>query len=163
MIIKENSKRVKVEYILLFKINIHVKINWVIDMKLNKKGWALDIEIFYIGVFVLCLIIAIFGIIKLNLLLGRDKNKNFNYETLETKLVNASKEYIDDKDKISENEIITSSELISKNYLDELKDEDNTDCTGYVEVEVSDEMEYKAYITCFDYTTKGYRASKEQK
>lgn len=131
-------------------------------MKLNKKGWALDIEIFYIGVFVLCLIIAIFGIIKLNLLLGKDKVKNFNYETLETKLVAASKNYINDKDKISENEIITSAELINKNYLDELKDGDNTDCSGYVEIKVSDTMEYKAYITCFDYTTKGYRTNKDK-
>lgn len=132
-------------------------------MKLNKKGWALDIEIFYIGIFVLCLIIAIFGIIKLNLLLGKDKTKNFNYETLETKLVNASKNYIDEKDKISENEIVTSAELISRNYLDELKDGDDTDCSGYVEVEVSDTIEYKTYISCFDYTTKGYKASKDQK
>lgn len=133
-------------------------------MKLNKNGWSLTSEIVYMIIFAICLLIAIIGIIRMNLLVGHNNNENnsnFNYSYLEEKLEEAAKNYINDKEEIFDEEIIKSSILKSGGYLTDFKDGDNTDCKGYVEVKVEEDIIYKSFITCFDYTTKGYDYKKE--
>ncbi len=51
---------------------------------------------------------------------------------------------------------ITSEELLATPYLDNLEIE-NDKCTGYVIVELNGVYEYKAYIKCNNYKTKGYK------
>ncbi len=134
-------------------------------MKLNKNGWALDIEIFYIIIFVLCLIIAIIGIIRMDLLMGRDKidvqgTDSFNYTSLETKLKDAAEEFLNDKSVLSSEELVTVSALKRSDYLEEFKDGNGESCDGYVEAKISETIEYKTYISCYNYKTEGYDSKK---
>lgn len=133
-------------------------------MGLNNNGWSLGREVFYIIIFVICLVIAIIGIIRMNLFMGDTPafdNDTFDYNLLEIKLVNASKNYIDNKDKVSNKEIIKSSLLINEGYMNDLKDGVGEECSGYVEATVDEVIEYKAYVSCFNYTTAGYDSKKD--
>lgn len=134
-------------------------------MKLNKNGWALDIEIFYIIIFVLCLIIAIIGIIRMDLLMNHNKEDfkgtdSFNYTSLETKLKDAAEEFLNDKSVLNSEELVTVSTLKRTEYLEEFKDGNGEACDGYVEAEISEVIEYKTYISCYNYKTEGYDLKK---
>ncbi len=87
------------------------------------------------------------------------KKKTSVYKDLEAKLVDAEKKYVDAQflypDK-NETLKTTSEELISNGYLDELKIKDQ-ECLGYVVVNFEDSVyQYKGYISCAKYKTKGY-------
>lgn len=88
------------------------------------------------------------------------KAKTKDYKELENKLVEAEKKYVDANFLYPEDksELKTSAqELIDNNYLDSLK-KDDSDCTGYVIVKQNNTVyEYKAYIKCDKYMTKGYK------
>lgn len=130
-------------------------------MKLNNNGWSLGREVFYIIIFAVCLIIAIIGIIKMNLFMGKMPNSDtFNYSSLETKLVNASISYLYNKEKISNYELITSKTLITNGYIDNFVDGAGEECNGYVEATTTDEISYKAFVSCYNYTTTGYSSKK---
>ncbi len=86
------------------------------------------------------------------------KNQNKDYEKLEDKLLDSTKKYVDTNFLYPEGNDtlkVTSSELIEKNFLDELK-VNNDKCTGYVKVYNDGVYQYKVYIKCSNYTTKGY-------
>lgn len=130
-------------------------------MKLNKKGWSLGREMFYLILFAVCLVIAIIGIVRMNLLFGKMPSADtFNYNALEEKLISASKSYIENKEKIDESGVIKSKKLIEKGYLNSLNDGANAECAGYVITSVTDTISYNAYISCYNYTTQGYSSSK---
>lgn len=102
-----------------------------------------------IGIFVL---LTTFGIVY--------KNKSTVYKELEEKIVEAGKQYIDAKflypnDK---EEVKTKVQtLIEEGYLDEFVVEDKT-CDGYVVVKKGRTVyEYKGYVHCGQYKTKGYQ------
>ena len=92
-------------------------------------------------------------------ILGFMLKKNLNhYDDLEKKLLDSGIKYIDIKFLYPEgNDIvkITSKELIDNNYLDNLNYEDDT-CVGYVTVKLKKVYQYKSYIKCKNYITKGY-------
>ena len=86
------------------------------------------------------------------------KSKFNEYDVIEKKLLDSGIKYIDIKFLYPEgNDVVkvTSDELIQNGYLDELKYNDNI-CTGYVTVRLEKVYQYKAYIKCGNYTTKGY-------
>lgn len=92
------------------------------------------------------------------------KNKTGNYKRLEDKIIEAEKRYVDEKFLYPQDEkkvVITVKELIEAGYLDNL-DIENDNCEGYAEVyKVNSVFEYKGFIKCNKYQTKGYEKSIE--
>lgn len=87
------------------------------------------------------------------------KNKSNGYKLLEEKLVEAEKKYADAKFLYPQNgEIvkITAHEMIENGFLDALKYEGET-CDGYVTLQKNGTTyQYKGYVNCSNYKTKGY-------
>lgn len=87
------------------------------------------------------------------------KNKTSIYKNLEEKLVEAEKKYVDAKFLYPKDDefLKTDTEiLVKEEYIKNLKIKDE-ECTGYVEVFKNDTVyDYKAYIKCDNYETKGY-------
>ena len=101
-----------------------------------------------VGIFAL---LTIFGFLY--------KNKTSIYKELENKIVEAEKKYVDAKflyPDTNKSVKTTSQELISSGFLEELKANDEV-CEGYAVVTKDGvAFNYKGYIKCNDYQTKGY-------
>lgn len=98
------------------------------------------------------LLVLILTILGLNI-----KNQNKEYKELETKLKQAAIGYYGEKPSlISNNGTITSEEL--SNYDNTINMTIKEDiCTGYVKTTSNMGIyEYKPYISCNNYQTKGY-------
>ena len=117
-------------------------------MKLNNKGWGLNTLLIISACLFLFLLIAAYYIY----VLYGSFNKNNYYKGLEEKLVDSAKKY-NSKSKISYNKL---KEL---GYINNLKDENNNECDGYV---LYDNNTYTAYINCENYITDGYYANKNK-
>ncbi len=86
------------------------------------------------------------------------KSKTKVYKELENKLVEAEKKYADAHFAYPETGIVKTdaNTLIEEGFLDNLKINDK-ECTGYATVgHDSVAFEYKGYVKCDNYTTKGY-------
>ena len=86
------------------------------------------------------------------------KNKTKGYKELENKLAEAEKKYADAHFAYPETGIVKTDAhtLIKEGYLDHLKLNDS-ECTGYATVgHDSVAFEFKGYVKCENYTTKGY-------
>ena len=103
------------------------------------------------------LVILIFGILTVFGFIY--KNKTSVYKELENKLVEAEKKYVDAKflyPQGNENLKVTSEILIKNEFMDELKINDEV-CDGYATIKRKGTVfEYKGYVKCNNYTTKGY-------
>lgn len=104
------------------------------------------------GILTLFILLTLFGIMY--------KQKSSGYKELEKKLVEAEKKYADahfvypDAGEIEKTEAET---LIKEGFLDHLKINEE-ECTGYAIVtHESMVYEYKGYVKCDKYTTKGYK------
>jgi len=89
------------------------------------------------------------------------KGKDEKYEKIEKRLVKATSSYVDNKflyPEGNEELKILTKDLIENEFLkvEELKVNNDT-CTGYVMLKKDMVYEYKAYIKCKNYTTKGYK------
>lgn len=112
-------------------------------------------KLYYVwGIVVLAvfILLIIYGIVY--------KSKSYVYKELEQKLVNAEKKYVDVKflypidDKVV---TIPAKEMIENGFLDSTRVGDET-CEGYVTIKKGNTVyEYKAYVKCKNYTTKGYK------
>lgn len=146
-------------------------------MNKYKNGWGISTEIIMIFAFLVCLLIAIFYINKMGLLnnpenrgiTSKEKEvvtNNTTYTDIESDLKSAAKSYVNHEyDEIGiDTLIITSSTLIENSYLGKMEDPDDSNgyCTGYVEVEeTNDRIKYTPYINCKKYYTKGYVKRKD--
>ena len=86
------------------------------------------------------------------------KNKMKPYFDLESTLVEKTKSYYEQGHTYpTGDEIVkvTYAELKENNVYSDLKINDS-ECDGYVTVKSNGAIEYKGYIKCPDYTTKGY-------
>ena len=87
------------------------------------------------------------------------KNKTSAYKELEKQLAEASKKYVEVKfsyPNSGESVKVTIEQLKAMNLIEELKINDET-CNGYAIISrPSTVFEYKGYVTCQNYTTKGY-------
>ena len=86
------------------------------------------------------------------------KNKYKGYFDLEDKLVKNTQKYYESNHeypKKGSEEKIFLKELRDNEVIDELIYNDDK-CDGYVIVKNNNVIEYKAYIKCNNYTTKGY-------
>ena len=126
-------------------------------MKLNNKGWGTMEMILLVCGLLIALLVAIFFISKLY---GSfDKTiSNKNYFELETKLESAAKEYVRDNNIQIDGETRISYETLKEhNKIDNLYDQDNNSCTGYVTISRIDNVNYyKGYISCPNYISDNY-------
>ena len=85
------------------------------------------------------------------------KNDNKEYKTLEKKMTDVAKAYYGEKPNLlKNNETISLQDLsdYDKTLTNKINDEE---CTGYVKTTSNMGIfDYKAYIKCNEYTTKGY-------
>lgn len=87
------------------------------------------------------------------------KHKASEYKKLEENLVNAAEKYVefkflypDEKQSIK----ISLEEMQNAEFIEELKKDDDV-CDGYVILEHDGFVyQYKGYVSCSKYTTKGY-------
>lgn len=90
------------------------------------------------------------------------KNKMKPYKDMERSLVDASKKYVEIEFSYPQDGSslkISSADLQEKASLPELKHDDDV-CEGYAVVKKkSGAYDYKGYIKCPSYTTKGFEAS----
>lgn len=152
-------------------------------MKTNKNGWGISTEIIFIVIFMLFLLVAIYGINKIGLLdpsakanlesevikhKKTENGKDTTYEDIEETLKQSAKEYVKANYKSLGIDVlvITSNSLINNGYIskDELTDPDRILklCSGYVEVEkVGKKAAYSPFISCSKYHTDGYIKRKD--
>ena len=86
------------------------------------------------------------------------KAKTSPYLDLEKTMVSKTKSYYEmdhSYPQKGQSVIITFEDLKNANMMEELKVNDDT-CEGYVKVENTGVIEYKAYIKCKSYTSKDY-------
>lgn len=87
------------------------------------------------------------------------KNKSTIYKDLENRLVDAEKKYVDAKFLYPNNGEplkITAKEMMDAGFLESMKLESET-CEGYAVIQKNGTVfEYKGYVKCKNYTTKGY-------
>ena len=141
---------------------------------MNKNGWGLRVELFYILIFLFCLVVATIGLNRLGFL-GENNNalvkpdnsgsETYSYEPLETKVVNAAKKYYQDMyNGVGDDIVIVRvSTLQANGYLGELVDDKNKACSGYAKVITSSggQQVYVSYIKCSRYTTTGYEGEND--
>jgi len=157
-------------------------------MKLNNKGWGMREMIIYMCILAFLLLLAAYMINSLynnvstnynnnnvvtestNTLIEKEDNNtqpvtentiNYDYyHNLETKLYNATLNYLNDYQTDLEHDIlnITSDDLIGLNYIEELyNDNSSSKCSGFSNVyKENDEYVIKSYINCGEYVTEGY-------
>lgn len=124
-------------------------------MKLNKKGWGtLEMFLLSAGLFI-ALLVAVYFISKLYGSFDRSID-NKHYANLETKLASAAKRYVLENNVSIDNEITIKYDVLrNMGYINDLVDEYNNNCTGYVLVTKIDFVNnYKAYISCNNYKTE---------
>ncbi len=130
---------------------------------MNKNGWGLRFELFFILIFVICILISTIGLHSIGLLGGDEDNlvnsgvdSDFDYDALEERVADAGKQYyLDNYPNGSDNTIIVSVDtLINSGYLKSVLDERDKKCTGYVKLLRNGNQ--VAYLDCSRYQTVGY-------
>ena len=131
---------------------------------MNKNGWGLRAELLIILLFLICLVISVIGLNRVGLI-GENSNSlmnpgdTFNYDSVEQKMITATKKYYQENYTGTEENIIIvrTSTLQSRGYLGKLYDGKNKECSGYVKIINSKGTPiYVAYLNCPNYYTTGY-------
>lgn len=151
-------------------------------MKLNKKGWGF-LEFFaFLAIFVICLLIAMYGLRKFGLLdedyhfvkfenINKPKEEQeekpkITYGSLRDDMVGATMKYIK---KYYDNNLgldtlnIRVSQLKKEGFIEKFVDADGNECSGYVSVYLDEQnkIQYDPYLKCKGYETTGYEARKD--
>lgn len=87
------------------------------------------------------------------------KNRIKPYKDMESKLVETAKKYVELNFRYPENGevvIIKGEDLIKDKLIESITISEKT-CNGYVTVSYNGVYNYKGYIDCETYTTKGYQ------
>ena len=139
----------------------------------KKNGWGFLEFFFFLGLFIVCLLVTAYALRKVGLLnedwkfvdfydKGKDSNESdiYKYSDIETKLIDSTKKYIKDfyNNNLGVDTLnIKISSLISNNYISEVRDKDGN-CTGYVSVYKDDNnvVIYTTYLKCKNYVSNGY-------
>ena len=131
----------------------------------KKNGWGFLEFFFFLGLFIVCLLVTAYALRKVGLLnedwkfvdfydKGKDSNENdiYKYSDIETKLIDSTKKYIKDfyNNNLGVDTLnIKISSLISNNYISEVRDKDGN-CTGY------NVVIYTPFLKCKNYVSNGY-------
>lgn len=134
---------------------------------MNKNGWGLRFELFFIAIFLVCLLIATIGLNKMNLLGNSDDSDLFGnvkdttmYNGYESDLRKAALNYYNNKYANSNDTIvIKTSTLYQNGYLSVMYDTNGKECSGYAKVFSNKSV--SAYIKCSKYKTDGYSKNNE--
>ncbi len=130
---------------------------------MNKNGWGLRFELFFILIFVVCILIATIGLHSIGLIGGDEDNllnsgtdSDFDYDALESQAADAGKKYYLSHypNGSSDTIIVSISTLINNGYISKLYDENNKECTGYVKLLSNGNQ--VAYLDCSRYQSVGY-------
>ncbi len=126
-------------------------------MKLNNRGWGTKEMILLSGGLFLALIVAIYFIVKL---FGSFDSAVLNrqYADLEIKIEEAARNYIVNNNiNVNGEYRISLDTLKNNNYITDFKDNNGSNCSGYVKVTKVDGInQYAGYISCFNYQTRNY-------
>lgn len=130
-------------------------------MRLNNRGWGLRemLSLSAILIFFFCLAIYFIYLMYSSLELDLNSSEYVElkqYEALEGKLEESTKEYLEDLNFSYNSEIIIyANDLASAEYIDKIKDPNTNElCDAYVKVDGISNI--KAYMKCDKYTTEGY-------
>ncbi len=110
--------------------------------------------------FIIWAIIVLVIIVLLTVMGFILENKYEKYKLLEKDLEEVADKYAHDKLLVDEEEIIVPLSLLQElDYISEVKVNDDV-CNGYIIIRSDGEFYYEAYITCQEYTTRGYDKEK---
>lgn len=113
---------------------------------------------------VVCWVILVGGLVGILTYIGFSYEKSVSeYKSLEADMVEAADAYIkiNNLNTLGEDNLIIKDQEMQESKLINMQVGEDK-CTGYVTVEKSvNKTEYKAYISCRDYETEGYKAQKE--
>lgn len=142
----------------------------------NQNGWGEKDMITYCGIIALVLFVIYASWIQFDHLLEtsnvetaessrqsqvaegtqRSQDDLSFYHSLENQLEESSQKYMEDTyDDKEEDQLITSEQLLEKEYIEAMVDPEGDVCFGYVNYQSSD-ASYQAYVKCPLYTTDGY-------
>ena len=142
----------------------------------NQNGWGEKDMITYCGIIALVLFVIYASWIQFDHLLEtsnvetvgssrqsqvaegtqRSQDDLSFYHSLENQLEESSQKYMEDTyDDKEEDQLITSEQLLEKEYIEAMVDPEGDVCFGYVNYQSSD-TSYQAYVKCPLYTTDGY-------
>ena len=125
---------------------------------MNKNGWGLRKELFFILLFVFCLLVSLIGLSQFDLIDNSDYD--VSYSSLENKLTSAALKYYNKNYTSSSDVVIVNlSTLKNKGYISKFEDANGVECDGYVKVINSNVG--LPYIRCFSYKTNGYEVDYE--
>ena len=136
----------------------------MINIKLNNRGWGLQAMMVCILILMIALVIVAV-IVEKNFKNLINPINNESYASLEEKVVDAAKIFHKNNyQNLDDDEVISIKALKRNDLLDDIKDiKDNKSCSGYVVIRKDDKLNYKAYIKCSNYTTKGYSSNLDTK
>lgn len=113
---------------------------------------------------VVCWVILVVGLVGVLTYIGFTYEKSVSeYKTLEADMVEAADTYvnINNLNILGEEKVIITDEQLKESDLIKNMNIEDDECKGYVEIKKSiNKTEYKAYISCRDYTTEGYTKQK---
>lgn len=104
-------------------------------------------------------LIVIFVLVMIVFIVGIMNNRKLSYTKLESKLENAAREYYGDNEKNlpqseGEETKVSSKTLVEGNYIKELSEYNDDNCSADVYVELNNgEYIYSTYLNCKNYTT----------
>lgn len=126
-------------------------------MKLNSRGWGTMEMILLTCGLLIALLVAVFFISKLYGSFNSSISSK-NYFELETRLASAAKKYVIENNIQIDGEYRVSYETLKENNkIDNLYDENNKSCTGYVIITRVDNINnYQGYISCPNYISNNY-------
>ena len=115
---------------------------------MNNNGFGLKEMIIFSCALFICLIFTAISIVHFYKDLDQSQ-ASLHYSALENELLEVGKQYIKKNKKTK----VTSKVLIEEEYIEQLKDENGENCTGYVRYSFGD---YYSYIKCSEYKTENY-------
>ncbi len=128
--------------------------------------WGLRWELCIIIVFILCLLIATFGLNRFGLLssenskyvryIGTEEGDTYSYSDLESKLSQAGRKYYSNyySKGLSSDTTVSADRLIEVGFLSPLYDGQGRRCTGYAYLTKNGSS--FGYVKCHRYRTEGY-------
>lgn len=117
-------------------------------MKLGNHGWGTKEMIIMSSILFILLMIVTYYIYAYYRNIGVN---TYTYTNLESKLQNAARNYASDNNILVGE--VTSRQLMKEGYLSSFVDDNNRECTGYVDINSN---HIKPYIKCPKYTTENY-------
>lgn len=132
---------------------------------MNKHGWGLRAELAFLLLFLVCILVSTIGLHRFGLLINQSPNDNgfgssstinYDFDSLERRVVVAAKNYYNDKYPAGNSDTIVVSvdTLKSNGYLSPLYDNKNKECKGYAMILKTGNC--VSYIKCSYYKTVGY-------